>query len=176
MCVGVFLLRLLFPKINEKPTVSRSRSEIRGSPGEEGDSRGNRFKSSAQARSVRAGSVRVASLASRSDSVATGPSAQCTTFTRAVGAGDHSASSRRAASELVRSPPVCCRLPVAQIHAHKSVTSPPTHTPRPLHVFTRKHKASAPGSTFLYQLLRNWHMNMTHALSRQRHLGCQTRG
>lgn len=86
-----------------------------------------------------AGSVRVASLASRSNSVATGPSAQCTTFTRALGAGDHSASSRRAASELVhaqvRSPPVCCRLPVAQTHAHKSVTSPPTHTPRPLHVF-----------------------------------------
>lgn len=35
MCVGVFLLRLLFPKINKKPTACRSRSEIRGSPEKE---------------------------------------------------------------------------------------------------------------------------------------------
>lgn len=130
-----------FPKINKKPTPIRSRavkSEIHQRETEGGKK--SRFKSPAQARSVRAGSVRAASPASRSDSVATGPSAQCTTFTRAVGAGDHSASSRRAASELVRaqdrSPPVCCRLPVARTRTQIR-DSLLEHTPRPHHVFNR---------------------------------------
>lgn len=124
MCGGVFpssSSSFFPPKINAKPTPRRIRavkSEIRQRERDRGGK--SRFKSPGQARNVRAGSVRAASPASRSDSVATGPSAQCTTFTRAVGAGDHSASSRRTASELVRpqdrSPPFCCccRLPVAR--------------------------------------------------------------
>lgn len=115
----VFSFVVFFSQNQQKAnTDKKPGGEIRDSPERDRGGKKSRFKSPAQARSVRAGSVRAASPASRSDSVATGPSAQCTTFTRAVGAGDHSASSRRAASELVRtqdrSPPVCCRLLVSR--------------------------------------------------------------